>query len=157
MRRLAFAVAVLLGVAAFAPAPLTRPRKDDGFEVSARTLRGLWRVEAFASTSATGNHAVRKWHIKYVRIERDRWTFMNSATSENVSYGLTIDGTRQPASLDFFDEPRDGSGRPCGVGIVSRRHDDVCVIYTFKGPEGRAESFERPPDHHWIVWLKRVR
>jgi len=152
--RMAFAVAVLVGVAAFAPAPLPRPRKDDGFE---RSLRGLWRVEAFGSTSATGDHAVRKWHIKYVRIERDRWTFMNSATSENVSYALAIDGTRQPATLDFFDEPRGSSSWPRGVGIVTRRNDEVCVIYVFKGPDSRATSFERPPDGHWIVWLKRVR
>jgi hypothetical protein len=157
--RLVVVLIALLGASAFAPAPFPRPsRKADNNDISLTSFQGIWRVEAFATSSSSGNHAKRDWHIKYIRVKDDQWSFMNSLESANVSYTIAIDSARRPATLDFFTSPKAANEiQPRGVGIIRRTGDKVFIIYVFGTPDSRAASFERPPDNQWVIWLEKVR
>jgi uncharacterized protein (TIGR03067 family) len=155
--RVPFAVLVLLGLTAFAPAPFPRAaRAPRGNGLSLEGLQGQWSVVKVQTTRSRGPHTDSGTSLDHVRIAGDRWSFVygRQARSNDVHYTIRVDARAQPPQLDFFHVGAKDA-KPYGQAILKRQGDVVQIMYTWGG--ARAASFEAPPDGHWLITLKRAR
>src|SRR5215213_516158 len=101
--RLPFALSLLLGTLAFAPAPL--PRRDRGDrpdEITLDTFQGRWRVVQM-QISRGGRYEPFQASYTHVRISDRNWTFFNDQKA-GVTTFIAIDDTKRPAQLNFYDD-----------------------------------------------------
>src|SRR5262249_61525494 len=101
--RLLASLLVLFGLTAFAPAPMPRTAKSDRHAVSLQRMTGDWRV---VSTWRYGPNGQIAYHIdawSEIRIRDGQWHFHYASERGKPAplYDLVIDGTRQPATIDF--------------------------------------------------------
>jgi uncharacterized protein (TIGR03067 family) len=159
-RRLLIAVIALAALTAFAPAPISRPKRErgSGDEISLQTFQGMWRVVSMQRTSRAGNHPPHKWEVSHIRIRDDRWTFMEANNVESTSYRLKVDGTKQPGQLDFFwtGPGNIDTTQPFMVGVIRRKGNMVEIIY-LRGNHTKPTTFEPPPEGWWLLTLQRDR
>jgi len=106
MSRAALALLAFCTLTAFAPAPFPKySRRDDGqTAVSLHLFQGKWRSVKLEDIKHDGARTDTSWQITAVRVKDDLWTFLNKGDAENAKYRLTIDGTRKPATIDFYSE-----------------------------------------------------
>jgi len=156
MTRPLFAVLVLAGLTAFAPAPLPRsPRGHRGDGLSLGELQGTWTVTKLQMTRGKGQLTDGGTSLAQVRISGDRWSFVyGQARMNDVNYTIRVDHSLRPPRLDFhYLGSKDKE--PYGKGILRRDGDTVQLMYTWGGD--RAASFDTAPDGHWLITLRRAR
>lgn len=150
------ALVALACLTAFAPAPFPRPeRRKASDEVGLETVQGMWRVASMKRSRSNGRHEDYDWHITQVRVQQSRWEFLQKG-STNASYDIAIDNTQKPATIDFFSGGA-RRGQASGYGIIRRRGAAIEILYVFATGQGRARSFEAPPDNQWVLTLERQR
>src|SRR4029079_12193685 len=89
-------------VPAFPPAPFPKSaRRDANVSFALAHLQGKWKITSFATYDANGQKR-QSTLVEGVRVEGALWTFLNLDGSNNCKYTLTIDGNRNPASIDFY-------------------------------------------------------
>lgn len=158
--RLAFSLFVLTAVTAFAPAPLPRANRERGGldEISLAAFQGTWRVVSMERTTGAGQSEPYNWEITHIRVQEDRWTFIQKGDIPNASYRLAI-GAEKPASLDFFYPPDKANSPGSMMGIIRRRGDRIDIVYMSWAPgtKPRPSSFESPPAGWFLLKLERQR
>jgi hypothetical protein len=158
--RVTFSLLVLFAATAFAPAPFYRAeRRDD--EINYRTFQGKWRVVSVARCFKDGRQRVEGWPFDEISIEGtscvfDRPFHHRTPYSEEdlASVPIVIDGAQTPAAFDLGiagDETV-----LLGRGIIRRKGDRVVIVLAF-GDQARADSFESPPERHFVLTLQRQR
>src|SRR5438270_414974 len=112
MRRLATALFVLIALTAFAPAPFPKHgRRDTGPTVISQELfQGRWKVISF-DIYQQGGERQKSSLVELVHVQGDRWAMCNG-NSENASYAMVIDGSKRPATIDFYSVAK---GQPNGT------------------------------------------
>jgi hypothetical protein len=147
--RTAVVLLAVLGLTAFAPAPFPRTqRQGPSPEITLQTFQGRWRITSLVTSCANGQHVPFSWPATHVRISGNRWDFLNNDSLID-SRNLSIDPKKKPAHLNFTDDVRKG------VGLIRRQGAQVQVMYTWGDEASRANSFEPPPDGHWLITLQR--
>jgi hypothetical protein len=146
--RLGIALLALLGLTAFAPAPLPRRERAHAGDVTLSSFQGRWRVTKIQLSRADGRHVPIQASYTHVRVARHRWTF-TYGNEEGASFDLTFDDSCKPPLLKF-------EGNVAGVGLIRRVGGQVQVAYRWGTEENRPVSFERLPDDFWIITLERA-
>ena len=151
--RLAFAFAVLLGLTAFAPAPLPRQeRRGQSAEITLTTFQGNWRVTNMQTSRANGQHTPYQWNVTHILIEKDRWSFKSSDSTVNSLF-ISVDSTKKPAQLNFYD--RQGPNQPIsGVGLIRKHGPGVQVLYRWGNEQNRPLTFEGA-EGPWIITMQK--
>ena len=151
--RLAFAFAVLLGLTAFAPAPLPRAdRRGQSAEITLTTFQGNWRVTNMQTSRANGQHTPYPWNVTHILIEKDRWSFMAGNSPVSSMY-ISVDSTKKPAQLNFHD--RQGKDQPIsGVGLIRKYGAGVQVLYRWGNEQNRPVVFEGA-EGPWIITMQK--
>jgi hypothetical protein len=132
MRRLAPLGLALLSLA-FAPAPFRRPPRVAPDELSLSQMQGYWEFVRFDEGAS----------VKGVRIDGDRWTYVNQDGSDNARYLLTVGKGRGPVPIDW----REAEGRPpYFLGLVQRDGGTLRLIYQVGArPEQRPAAIASAP------------
>jgi uncharacterized protein (TIGR03067 family) len=153
--RLLLALITLLVLTAFAPAPFPRSKRErETFdEINLKSFQGTWKVISM-EVIEQGNVPKRiPWNITHVRVKGDHWSYLVNQ-AENSNYRMAIDGTRKPASIDWYTDGAQPN-RPGMVGLIRRQGDRVRILYYVTTPENRATSFDDPPVNWWLLTLQR--
>jgi uncharacterized protein (TIGR03067 family) len=150
--RLAVALLVLAGPAAFAPAPFPRSqRRERQPEITLDTFQGRWRVKQMQASHGNGQHSNYDWAVTHIRIRDDRWEF-SAGDRIGSEMPISIDASKKPAHLNFYRSTDKLHVR--GVGLVRRHGSGVQVIYRWGGENDRP-TFEPPTEGGWIITLER--
>jgi uncharacterized protein (TIGR03067 family) len=150
--RLTFAFAVLLGLTAFAPAPLPRADRRGRSEITLDTFQGNWRVTNMETSRANGQHTPYQWNVTHILIEKDRWSFVAGNAQVNSLY-ISVDGSKKPAHLNFYD--RQGQKQAIsGVGLIRKHGAGVQVLYRWGSEQNRPLTFEGA-DGPWIITMQK--
>jgi len=159
--RLALVALALSGGVAFAPAPLPRSqRRGPAPEITLQSFQGLWRATGMVRTFGNGEVGPQGYSWTHARVVNDRWTFMsrkpallNLPGSEGNPLFITIDHTRKPALMNFYDtaDKRNVSG----VGLLRKHNGKVQLMYRWGGEKDRPLTFETAPAGLWIVTLEK--
>jgi uncharacterized protein (TIGR03067 family) len=145
MSRVAVALLALVGLTAFAPAPLPKaPRAGGKQGAGVDDLQGTWEVASFGLMRPGAGHEPGTW-IKKVNIKGDMLTFVGGNGGRDVVYRITIDARKEPAEIDLYwlGDPK-GSG-PAMHGLIRRQMGQVEFLYS--GPPkavARPRNFEVP-------------
>jgi uncharacterized protein (TIGR03067 family) len=151
--RLGFVLIVLIGPAAFAPAPFPKTqRRGQSDEITLQSFQGRWRVVRMQLSQSGAPPIPYRSSYTHARVVQDRWTFMVQQT-EGVNQTIVIDHNNKPPFLTFYDWPR--SSNVSGVALIRRVGHQVQIAYRWGGVENRPVSFERLPQGLWIVTLER--
>src|SRR5262249_4926144 len=149
-RRLGFALLVLFGLTAFAPAPFPKTgRRGQEHEITLQSFQGNWRVTNMQSSRANGQHTPYNWNVTHIRVTKDRWEFVSGNSGGNFLV-ISIDPAKKPAHLNFYSRP--GDKNIYGVGLIRRHEGKVQVIYTWGGENVRP-TFEPPVERGWIITM----
>jgi uncharacterized protein (TIGR03067 family) len=149
---LPLAIVALLSPA-FAPAPLPKPaRRGPPSEITLETFQGKWRVVNMETSRANGQHTKYQWTVTHIGVRGNRWEFMTGNNGFSGRY-LTIDHTKRPAHLNFYDDEARRGGI-VGVGLIRRHQGKVQVIYTWGGENVRP-TFDPPCEGPWIITMQR--
>src|SRR4051794_35673150 len=81
---------------AFAPAPLPRRKPAPADEFSLAHFQGYWTFTRFDEGGT----------VKGVRVQGDRWTYVNRDGSDNARYTLVVGKGRGPVPIDWYDGGR---------------------------------------------------
>jgi hypothetical protein len=164
MRRVVLCIVALVGVTAFAPAPLPRSSRLGDHEVSLRTLRGKWWIVSLERAHENGKtYPVRSCPFTEVTIDGNRWAFDGSfpilrphgdEVAAPTSVPIAIDNSRSPAVIDFGDV--NGEQGRLALGIIRRDGDRVELVFAFGDPDP-AKRFDSPPRGHLVLKLRRKR
>src|SRR5262245_61208681 len=107
--RLLLAIAVLVGLTAFAPAPLPKKQRTHRDQISLAWLQGTWRVVK-VETSSGGRYQASGDDLAEIRVVGKRWTFVYGRASgqlnEGPTYDVAVDGARSPAWFDLTGSSR---------------------------------------------------
>jgi hypothetical protein len=138
--RLAVAVAALVCVTAFAPAPLPRERSSRKAGLQLSQIQGSWDVTSFGFMRPDSVYEPGAW-IRAVRFEGDNLVFV-PIKGADLTYRVTIRPGRPDALLDFYygSDPRVAMH-----GIIRRDGDRLEFLYS--GPPGaqpRPRDFDSP-------------
>jgi uncharacterized protein (TIGR03067 family) len=150
--RLLLGLAAILGLTAFAPAPLGKP--DKKVNPSSQDLQGTWSV---ISAERGGGRAVRsRASTRKVRIDKDKWSFLTTTrggTERAISYFLVLDSRKEPKQ---FDLKRQADGRVTLHGIYRLEGDTLKVAYanTIRDT-ARPTSFSDLEVGQFLLTLKR--
>jgi hypothetical protein len=150
--RLGFALLVLLGLTAFAPAPFPKSgRRGQGDEITLQTFQGRWRVVNMQSSRGNGQHTPYAWNVTHIKITNKTWEFLSGNDAGGGS-GLiiSVDPGKKPAHLNFYN--RGSENNVYGVGLIRRHEGKVQVIYTW-GNESVRPTFEPPVERGWIITM----
>src|SRR5262245_43289732 len=114
MIRLIVAAVALLGLTAFAPAPLPRPpKRDNRDEISLRHFQGRWQHVRIENIEPGGGR--KEWknaNIVAVQIKGDQWIYLEDNGRVNVTYAITIQEARGPAAIDWYSQANKGQPGP---------------------------------------------
>jgi uncharacterized protein (TIGR03067 family) len=162
MSRLVLALASLICLTAFAPAPFPRPeRRGGGTDIDMKSFQGTWKVISMEIVQGNGqNQRLTDWGWQTtgttgVRVKGDRWTYLNNGR-DSSSYRVDIDPTKKPAAIDWFTGLNKGANdRPGMLGLIRREGSRLTILYYATGPENRPKVFENPPRGWWILKLER--
>jgi hypothetical protein len=150
--RLAFLLVALLGVTAFAPAPLPRRSRQAADVVSLVRMTGNWEV---VSMGCYGPDKQIAYHItawKEIRIQDGKWSFCSEEGKPSHTFGLAIGGNKQPATIDFLG----GDKQVSMAGVARFRGGVLEVLYqTSPLPRDRLVQFENPPHGFYLFTLKK--
>jgi uncharacterized protein (TIGR03067 family) len=149
------AALALLGLTAFAPAPLPkRPRASNDFTLAA--FQGTWRFVRDEYSQGDGQYAPSetKGQVSHVRIRGDKWVFLPDNYAGSTLY-LSIDHTKKPAVLRFYDRNDPSKTKVYGFGLIRRKGGQVQVLYRWGGEDGRPLTFETAPRGFWLRTLER--
>lgn len=155
--RLAFALAVLAFGSAFAPAPFPRPGRGNPNAIDQARFQGTWAVVSFEIVQQDGSrNRLADWGSSgttAVRVEGDRWTYLNGQLA-NSSYLLSIDPGPRPAAINWYVGQQ--KEKPGMLGIIRREGDRVVILYYAATTEAqRPRGFDHPPPGWWILTLRR--
>lgn len=127
-----FALVVLGGVTAFAPAPRPKPAKVSETEKLRQKMQGTWERVPPGQAAVPGRVVVRpavsRSTIQYV-IKDDRWSFIRNTGGESrttASYRMILDVSKNPPWLDLI---REGTDQPFMKGILSLEGDTLKFVY----------------------------
>jgi hypothetical protein len=150
-RRLGFALLVLLGLTAFAPAPFPKSgRRGQEHEITLQSFQGRWRVTNMQSSRANGQHTPYNWNVTHIKITDNSWEFVSgNAGGGGNGLIISIDPSRKPAHLNFYNR---GSDNVYGVGLIRRHEGKLQVIYTWGGENVRP-TFDPPVERGWIITM----
>jgi hypothetical protein len=154
--RLAVALLALIGVTAFAPAPLPRRPKEET-PVSLQALNGDWTLIDWWRYASDGevDHAVRRCGGRQVvRIKEGTWTFClakGDVLLAGESHELAINTRRRPTGIDFLQP---GTREVEMSGSIRFNGDTVEVLYDFD-VNRRPTDFARPPRGAFYLRLTR--
>lgn len=152
--RLALPLAVLLGVTAFAPAPLPRRPRQSSDEVTLARMAGIWDVLSFDRYGGQGQVTYRVTAWKSIDLRGGKWTFCREANGGGPSSSFPLRlGPQRPARLDFcWREEK----RVAMSGIVRFRGDLLEVLYrTSPLDHSIPLTFDKPLAEFYLVRLKR--
>src|SRR5262245_35932072 len=125
--RLGFALAILLGLTAFAPAPLPRQeRRGQGDEITLETFQGNRRVLSIYHSRSEGQPMPVAVSTIIVRIVNDRWTYFTNDV-ESPTYYVTLDHSKRPALLNFYSDQQ--KTHLFAVGLIRQRGGKVEVLH----------------------------
>src|SRR5262245_13200464 len=153
MSRVLTALAALLLMTAFAPAPFPRTtRTPEGLSV--QTVQANWTVVRKESIS-NGTKSIYNSGISHIRIEGDRWILMNNG-KHLATYRIVIDGTKRPGTIDWYPaEKSERKQNTLWVGAVKREGDYLLVMYGGSRPQNKPVTFEDPPSGWYLYTMKR--
>lgn len=155
-RGVAMAFLAAFALTAFAPAPFPRTKRGDEENINLQKFQGEWRSLGLKGINSNGDTHEINWGVTSIKVEGELWTFMFGQT-ENAKYVLVIDGTRKPATIDFYaGTTRTKEARPYMVGLIKRQGTRVTILYYSTTPEQRAKSFENPPANWWLLTLEKI-
>jgi uncharacterized protein (TIGR03067 family) len=151
--RLVLAFLVLLGVTAFAPAPMPRRGQSKEDSLSVKGVTGDWKVISLWRYGPNGSIAYRIDAWKLIRIQDGKWMFctLDNGVKPSTTYVLRIDGSKRPATIDFL---RGNEAKPWMMGIVRFRGDKLEVLYKPNATE-RPTSFDNPPADFYLFTLTK--
>jgi hypothetical protein len=140
--RAALALLAVSILAAFAPAPLPRRKPAAADEVSLSHFQGYWTFTRFDETSA----------VKGVRIEGNKWTYVNRDGSDNARYKIVVGRGRGAVPIDWHDS----EGRPpYFLGLIQRDGGTMNLIYRVGArPQERPAAIAGAPKG-WLVMTLR--
>src|SRR5262245_50825803 len=127
--RLGVALTVLLGVTAFAPAPLPRRARSAGNAIDLSRLEGRWKVVSMWRYGQNAQIAYRIDVWNEICIEHGECAFCrvtNGVITPSTTYRLAVDGGKTPATIDF---KRPNEEKAWMMGIVRFRDDKLEVLY----------------------------
>jgi uncharacterized protein (TIGR03067 family) len=142
----------LLALTAFAPAPFPRPRRGPGPDVDLARFQGLWKVVSFGTVGPKGLSNDPSWGNTQVRVENDRWTFLE-AGQFNTAYRIRIDPRQKPAALDFFLVD-DRGNKPVMIGLIRRNQGRIEILYTSMANQPRPKTLDQPPRGWWVMTMR---
>jgi hypothetical protein len=96
------------------------------------------------------------WGVTTIKVVGEQWTFM-FGDNENAKYVLVIDGSRRPATIDFYSGTKRQDGvAPYMVGLIKREGNRVTILYFSTTADKRATSFDSPPQGWWLLTLEKM-
>jgi uncharacterized protein (TIGR03067 family) len=148
--RLFVALIVVMGLTAFAPAPLPRrdTRPKDGVDVA--SLVGSWKATRLLSNNIPIDVASNG--VSNVTITVNQWVF-SSGPNNRTEYDLKIDHTKKPAEINFYHKGRRTDGAPYGTGIIKREGNKIRIIYHWS--RRVPMSFDNPPRGFYDLTLQQ--
>jgi len=153
--RLAVALLLLAGPAAFAPAPFPKKvRPGSEPDVSLKSFQGTWRIVSIHSTRPDGRHIPETVSVTSIRVSKDRWTFLPDNYS-GARLDLAIDHSKTPAQLTFYSVGDQKRKTPHGVGLIRRCGGRIEILYAWGGESVRPRAFEPAPDAYYLMTLER--
>lgn len=143
MTRTALALLAVSTLTAFAPAPLPRRKAAPGDEMSLSYFQGYWEFTRFDETAS----------VKGVRIDGNRWTYVNRDGSDNARYTIVVGRGRGPVAIDWHD----GKGRPpYFLGLIQRDGGTIHIIYSVGArPQDRPATIAGAPKGWLVMKLRR--
>jgi hypothetical protein len=144
VKRAAIALSVLLALTAFAPAPL--PRRERGSaadEMSLSHFQGYWRMVHFDEGNA---------QVKGVRVQGDRWAYVNQNGSDNARYRLVVGKGRGAVPIDWYHGTE--QQQPYFLGLIRRDGDKLELLYRVGARrEERPAGIIEPKPQGWLVMV----
>lgn len=128
MLRPVTALLVLLGLTAFAPAPLPRLRARSD-SVSVEALQATYAVVRKESIKENSQKSLFDSGIKNIRIQGDNWTLFDVGGRQLGSYSITIDTNARPARIEWYNLGKPREGPPLWTGLVKREGEHLLVSY----------------------------
>lgn len=155
MRRLAAALLAVLGLTAFAPAPLPRPARRGGeiAAISLETCQGTWRIVREEEVRV-GGWGEKRLTSRFIRIHGGEWVSLNSNKEEAPGYTIRIDGSTTPARIGWYSSNRNaGATEPTWAGLVRRHEGQLQVSYM--SPRQVPGNFGALPAGAVVLTLRR--
>lgn len=129
MARLVTALLVVSGLTAFAPAPLPRGRTRSE-TLSLETLQATYQVVRKESIANNNQKSVFDSGIRQIRIQGDSWTLLGVNGQQLGNYTITIDGSKKPARIDWYNLGKPREGTPLWSGLVKREGENLLISYS---------------------------
>jgi hypothetical protein len=152
LTRFTTAVAALVCLTAFAPAPLPpRERASNKAVLRLSQIQGTWGVTSYGFIYPGTGYQATSW-IREVRFEGDNLVFVPIGGND-VTYRVTIRSGQPDALLDFYW----GSEKMVAMHGIIRLRGDV-LEFLYSGPpqaQARARDFDDPGTTCGKVVLRR--
>lgn len=143
MTRAALALLAVSLLAAFAPAPLPRRKPAAADEMSLSHFQGYWEFTRFDETAS----------VKGVRVEGNRWTYVNRNGTDNARYTIVVGKGRGPVPIDWHD--REGQP-PYFLGLIQRDGGTLSLIYRVGArPQERPSAIAGAPKGWSVMKLRK--
>ena len=154
--RIVVALVAASALTAFAPAPIPRPRRGSEEGINLAKFQGEWRSLGLQVIGVNGEKSTINWGVTSIKVVGAQWTFM-FGDQKNAEYVLVIDGSKRPATIDFYSgTKREQSATPYMVGLIKREGNRVTILYFSTTADKRATSFESPPQGWWLLTLEKM-
>jgi uncharacterized protein (TIGR03067 family) len=159
MNRVIVALVALVGLTAFAPAPLPRPPLlARGDHISLRHFQGKWHQVRIENIEPNGER--KEWknaNVVAVRVKGDQWIYLGPNDRVNATYTLTVQEARGPAAIDWYSGGNKGQ-LPFMLGLIKRDGDTIQVLGKMGPlPGERPKRFEGAPAGWWLMTLQRAK
>jgi uncharacterized protein (TIGR03067 family) len=127
--RVLIALAVLVGLTAFAPAPFLKPKKKPG---QPRQMEGLWEQVTRNDVRPPG----RGYLKQTIRIEPGMWSFelggkIDRRAARATVYFLKVNPSATPPTFDL--RRKEDDPQPAGRGIYELNGDGLRIAYSWSG------------------------
>jgi uncharacterized protein (TIGR03067 family) len=137
----------LIGLTAFAPAPLPKPSSPIDPAKIAKLIKGEWRVKS-AQQYIGGRVVNLPVGGQRVRVSDNTWLVIHVATDGEGNVirekrgpvmQMKLDTTRKPVMMDLSYQGRDN---PHQRGIIKIEGNTLTVMHTFYSPSGGKPGWE---------------
>jgi uncharacterized protein (TIGR03067 family) len=170
--RCLFALAVIAGLTAFAPAPFPREQRKARESDDAVRLMGTWKVTNYERPGVNGAAAMRYSVNMTIRLSPGKWEYVydnnnglgglgRGAVATNNDYEMKIDTASMPRKMTMTKDY--GAGTTMTMNAIYKfEGDKVKILYTtvYQGrgmiqAETGPLSWEKPPTNSILLTLER--